>query len=53
VPRSTSSKGRKGALKFNKDSEVAERGDHLTTIDMGRKVGAAVPLFRRGSWVFI
>ena len=25
-------------------SEVAEMGDHLATIDMGRKVGAALPL---------
>jgi len=30
---------------------VAEIGDRLATIDMGRKVGAAVPLSRRGSWV--
>ena len=28
----------------SKSSVVAEMGDRLTTIDMGRKVGAAVPL---------
>jgi len=28
----------------NKSSAVAEMGDRLATIDMGRKVGAAVPL---------
>ena len=28
----------------NKSSAVAEMGDHLATIDTGRKVGAAVPL---------
>jgi len=33
-----------------KSSAVAETGDRLTTIDMGRKVGLAVPLFV-GSWV--
>jgi len=26
-------------------------GDGLATIDMGRKVGAAVPILGRGSWV--
>ena len=31
---------------FNKSSAVAEIGDHLATIDMGRKVGAAVPKWR-------
>jgi len=36
----------------NKCSAVAEMGDHLATIDMGRKVGTAVPLSGwRGSWV--
>jgi len=30
---------------LDKGSAVAEMGDHLATIDMGRKVGAAVPLF--------
>jgi len=29
----------------SKCSVVAETGDQLATIDMGRKVGAAVPLF--------
>ena len=29
---------------LNKNSAVAEMGDRLATIDMGRKVGAAVPL---------
>jgi len=31
-------------MKCNKSSPVAKRGDRLTTINMGRKVGAAVPL---------
>ena len=31
---------------LDKGSAVAEMVDHLATIDMGRKVGAAVPLFR-------
>ena len=30
----------------NKSSAAAEMGDHLATIDMGRKVVGAVPLFR-------
>jgi len=30
--------------KRNKSSAVAEMGDRLATIDIGRKVGAAVPL---------
>jgi len=30
--------------KLDKSSAVAEMGDRLATIDMGRKVGAAVPL---------
>jgi len=34
---------------LNKCSAVAEMGDRLATIDMGRKVGA-VPLFK-SSWV--
>jgi len=29
----------------NKSSAVAEMGDRLVTIDMGQKVGAALPLF--------
>ena len=29
----------------NKSSAAPEMGDHLATIDMGRKVGAAVALF--------
>jgi len=37
--------------KSNKSPAVAEMGDHLATIDMGQKLGAAVPLFGRGSWV--
>jgi len=32
----------------NKSSAVAEMGDRLATIDMGQKVGAAVPPFRGG-----
>jgi len=36
----------------NKSSAAAEMGDRLTTIVMGRKVGAAVPL-SVGSWVSI
>jgi len=37
---------------FYKCSVVAEIGDRLATIDMGRKEGgAAVPLSGRGSWV--
>ena len=39
---------------YNKSSEVAEMGDRLATIDMGRKVGSAVPFpWEGGSWVFI
>jgi len=34
-----------------KSSAVAEMGNHLATIDVGRKVGAAVPLSVRGGWV--
>ena len=34
----------------NNSSAVAETGDRLATIDMGQKVGAAVPL-SLGSWV--
>ena len=37
--------------KSNKNSAVAEMGDRLATIYMGRKVGAAVPLFFGGSWL--
>jgi len=33
---------------LNKSSPVAEMGDRLATIGMGRKVGAAVSLFLRG-----
>ena len=36
---------------LHKSSAVVEMGDRLATIDMGRKVGAAVSLFLRGSWV--
>ena len=35
---------------YNKCSAVAEMGDHLATIDMGRKLGA-LSLFGEGSWV--
>ena len=35
---------------LNKSSGVAPMGDRLATIDMDRKVGAAVPL-SVGSWV--
>ena len=38
--------------KVSKCSAVAEIGDRLATIDMGRKLGV-VPLFGRGSWVII
>jgi len=34
-----------------KSSAVAEMGDRLATIDLGRKVGAAVPLSVGVSWV--
>jgi len=34
----------KSNFHVNKSSVVAEMGDHLVTIGMGRKVGAAVPL---------
>jgi len=34
---------------YNKSSAVAEVGDCLATIDMDRKVGAAVPLFEGGA----
>jgi len=33
----------------NKSSAVAEMGDHLATIDNGRKVGATVPFWGEGS----
>jgi len=33
---------------LHESSAVAEMGDRLATIDMGRKVGAAVSLFLRG-----
>ena len=32
----------------NKSSAVAEMGDRLATIDIGRKVGAALPLSIKG-----
>ena len=39
-------------LLLYKCSAVAEMGDRLVTIDMGRKLGAgAVPPFLEGSWV--
>jgi len=39
----------KPMTQFNKSSAVAEMGDSLATIDMGRnKEGAAVPLSGRG-----
>jgi len=34
---------------FNKRSAVAEMGERLATIDMGGKLGPAVPLFRGGT----
>jgi len=34
-----------GRLTQNKCSAIAEMGNRLATIDMGRKVGAAVPPF--------
>jgi len=34
---------------MNKSSAVAEMGDRLATRDMGRKVGAAVPLYVGGA----
>ena len=34
---------------FYKSSAIAEMGDRLATIDMGRKVGAAVPLSLGGA----
>jgi len=38
------------ATNINNSTAVAEMGDRLTTINMDRKVGAAVPL-SVGSWV--
>jgi len=38
--------------KLNKNSAVAEMGDRLATIDMGRKLGV-VPLLGEGSWVLM
>ena len=35
---------------YNKCSALAEMGDRLATIDMGRKVGVLCPFFRR-SWI--
>jgi len=35
---------------FDKSSASAEMGDRLATIDMGRKVGAAVPLSVGAAW---
>jgi len=35
----------------NKSSAVAEMGDRLATIDMGRKVAALLYLFPWASWV--
>jgi len=32
-----------------KSSDVPEMGDHLATVDIGRKVGAAVPLYEGGA----
>jgi len=42
---------RLSSLKFNKSSAVAEMGDCLATIDMGRKVGGCRDPICRGSWV--
>jgi len=39
-------------VRFMKCSPVAEMGDRLATIDMGRKEGAAVPLSEGAqSWI--
>jgi len=38
------------AYNCKKSSAVAEMGDRLAKIGMGRKVGAAVPLYVRRSW---
>jgi len=38
-------------LECNNSSAVAEMGDRLATIDMVRKMGAAVPLSVGVSWV--
>jgi len=35
----------------NKSSAVAEMGDRFTTIDVGRKVGTAVPLSGEEDWI--
>ena len=44
--------GKKGwATCTNKNSAVAEMGDRLATIVMGRKVRAVGPLSGGGSWV--
>jgi len=42
-------------LGLNKSSAVAEIGDRLTTVDMGRKVwqGLLCPFLWGGSWVLI
>jgi len=39
---------------LNKSSAVAEMGDHLATIDMGRKVGERLLCpYTWGSWISI
>jgi len=38
-------------LNFDKSSAVAEKGDRWATTDMGRKVGAALPLSVVGAGV--
>jgi len=50
VPLTLISTDTRVSSEVNKCSAVAEIGDHLATIDMGRKLGA-VPPYWRGSWV--
>jgi len=38
-------------MKIDKCSAVAEMGDRLATIDIGRKFGACAPFWGRGRWV--
>ena len=40
-------------INTRQSSAVAEMGDRFATIDIGRKVGVAVPLSMRRSWVSI
>jgi len=45
--------GKIDLLISNKCSAVAEMGDLLVTIDIGRKLGAVHALLGEGSWVLI